>query len=90
MPLSVLEYKANETSSLIDCDIVDKIDNFMTSEGLIKYLIDNKLNIFMPDKHFNTVFHILLEQSKILDFMKLAEFIKINNLSYSWEYENLH
>lgn len=87
--LSMPNIEIIESSKSIDCDIVDKIDNFMSVEELIKYLCDNKKNIFMPDKYFNTVFHILLEQARIRDFMKLADFIKSNKDIYNWEYEYL-
>ena len=36
-----------------------------------------------------TVFHILLQQCRIPDFQRLAEFIKQNNETYDWQYEEL-
>lgn len=73
-----------QLSDSIDCDIVDKIENFTSVKDLLKHVCDNKLNIFMPDKYFNTVFHILL-----LDFKTLADFIKLNKETYNYEYEVL-
>ena len=43
----------------------------------------------MPDKHFLTVFHLLLQQDRMTDFLKLADFIKTNKDTYKWNYDDL-
>ena len=43
----------------------------------------------MPNKYFNTVFHILLKQFRVIDFQTLADFIKLNKETYNYEYEVL-
>ena len=86
-----LEYEIipNSEYHSVDRDIVNKIDNFMSVEDLFSYLCDHNINIFMPDKHFLKVFHLLLQQDRMPDFLKLADFIKTNKDTYKWDYDDL-
>ncbi len=66
LSLPLIEYETTQLSDSFDFDILNKIDNFMSVDDLIKFYCDKTLN--MPDKNFNTVFYILLDQSRFLDF----------------------
>lgn len=59
-------------------DLVEKIQETINIEEFLNFIRLRNLSIFLPEENFFTVFHVLIQSSRLSDFKVLTEYIKEN------------
>jgi hypothetical protein len=62
-------------SPLFEYDI-EEIVNYDDIDDFLSFIKANNLSIFALDEYYFTIFHVLILESRISDFNKIANYIK--------------
>jgi hypothetical protein len=61
---------------------IEKIENYDNIDDFLNFIKNNNLSIYIPDGNYFTIFHVLLQSSRIFDFNKITNYVKENDEAY--------
>ena len=62
-------------------DLVTKVQLENNMDEFLDYVKKNNLTVFLPDEHFVTVFHVLIEGYSFNEFDKLVSFVRASKIT---------
>ena len=66
---------------------IEQIEDYDNIDDFLNFIHDNKFSIYTPDKNYFTIFHILIQASRVSDLNKIINYIKENQNAYKNENE---
>lgn len=75
-------------SSNLEYDI-NQVDEYDNIDDFLDFIENNNLSIFSPNESYFTIFHILIQASRLTDFNKIANYVKKNKNAYKNEFNYL-
>lgn len=66
---------------------IEQIEDYDNIHDFLNFIHDNKFSIYTPDKNYFTIFHILIQASRVSDLNKIINYIKEKQNAYKNENE---
>lgn len=76
----------SNSSSKFEYDI-NQVDDYDNIDEFLDFIENNNLSVFTPNESYFTIFHILIQSSRLTDFNKITNFVKKDQNAYKNENE---